>query len=41
MNEKRELLPNRLEGKELVRQLKERMILEAPDRKEIIIDVIS
>ncbi len=29
----REALPNRLEGKELVRQLKERMILEAPDQQ--------
>ena len=30
---KREALPNRLEGKELVRQLKERMIIEAPDQQ--------
>jgi len=29
----KELLPNRLEGKELVRQLKERMIMEAPERE--------
>ncbi len=29
----REALPNRLEGKELVRQLKERMIREAPDQE--------
>jgi len=29
----KENLPNRLEGKELVRQLKERMIMEAPERE--------
>ncbi|CAD7938306.1 unnamed protein product [Amoebophrya sp. A25] len=33
LDQKREALPNRLEGKEIVRQLKERMILEAPDQQ--------